>query len=78
MENHTKRMRKARRQGLARKKDLSAPNPRLQVRGRQTPRAGTPTASRSRGPRKSALTQRQAGRQARVTTRRVTGRRVRG
>jgi hypothetical protein len=77
MENHTKRIRKARRQGLARKKDFSAPNPRLQVRGRQTPAADTVQDPPANTRRKSVLTQRKTERQARATTRRITGRRVR-
>jgi hypothetical protein len=77
MENHTKRIRKARRQGLARKKDFSAPNPRLQVRGQQTPADGTPQDPPANSRRKSTLTQRKTEREARNTTRRITGRRVR-
>ena len=78
MENHTKRIRKARRQGLAKKKDLSTPNPRLQVSGRQKPADDTHLDPPANVRRKSTLTQRKTERQARSTTRRATGRRVRG
>lgn len=78
MENHTKRIRKARRQGLARKKDFSAPNPRLQVRGSPTPRNDPRLEPPANTRRESVITQRKAERQARNTTRRITGRRVRG
>lgn len=77
MENHTKRMRKARRQGLAHKKDLSEPNRRLQVRGNRRPDADTAEAPPANHRRKSTLTHRKTERQARSTTRRATGRRVR-
>lgn len=78
MENHTKRIRKARHQGLAKKKDLSTPNRRLQVRGGQKPADDTAMEPPANVRRKNTLTQRKAERQARSTTRRATGRRVRG
>ena len=78
MENHTKRIRKARRQGLAQKKDVSTPNRRLQVSGRQKPANDPRLDPPANVRRKSTLTQRKAERQARSTTRRATGRRVRG
>jgi hypothetical protein len=76
MENKTKQMRKARRQGVARKKDLSAPSRRQQVRGQQTPRDDTGTDPAANTRRRTTLTQRKTERQARSNARRAMGRRT--
>ena len=78
MENHTKRMRKARRQGLATKKpgDLGAPTRRLQLRGRGMDARDTPGEMRATDRRTTAVTKRKAKRQLRGSTRRVAARRV--
>jgi hypothetical protein len=62
MENHTKRIRKARRQGLAHKKDLAEPNPRQSVRGGGMP--AVPGEKRPNARRKTLVTQRKTKRQA--------------
>jgi hypothetical protein len=78
MENHTKRMRKARRQGLATKKpgDLSPPTRRLQLRGRGMDARDTPGEMRATNRRDTVITKGKAKRQLRGATRRVASRRV--
>ena len=76
MENQPKRIRKARRQGLAKKKDLATPDPRQQVRGVQPPRAAI-VAGSAPNRRRATLTERKTERADRATLRRAAGRRVR-
>ena len=75
MENHTKRIRKARRQGLARKKDL-APSNRAQLREPGMAGRDNPADFRPNARRRTTLTNRKTERQARGTTRRAAGRRT--
>jgi hypothetical protein len=79
MENHTKRIRKARRQGLATKKpsDLGEPTRRLQLRGQGMQPRDIPGEMRATDRRDSVVTKRKAKRQIRGSTRRATSRRTR-
>jgi hypothetical protein len=65
MENATKRIRKARRQGLARGKDL-APTPKVSFRGTGATGSDNPATPSPRG-RKDLVGQRKSKRQARST-----------
>lgn len=69
MENHTKRIRKARRQGLAQKKDLGAPTRRMSLRGESL--RDVPGTRRANARRKTLTTNRKSKRNARRTTRRM-------
>jgi hypothetical protein len=73
MENHTKRIRKARRQGLARNDDPQPTRANLRaggMAGRDNPAEPRPNARRA-----TQLTNRKTERQAKSTTRRSAGRR---
>jgi hypothetical protein len=73
MENHTKRMRKARRQGLASKKpsDIGTPTRRMPLRGRGMELRELPGEKRATGRRDTAVTKRKAKRKSRGTARKV-------
>lgn len=73
MENHTKRMRKALRQGLASRKpsDLGTPTRRLQLRGGGLEARDRPGEMRAADRRTSVVTKRKARRQTRGGMRRA-------
>jgi hypothetical protein len=71
MENHTKRIRKARRQGLATKKDLAPPTRRLALRGRGMQGPDVPGEPRANARKKTAATHRKTKRSARSSARRM-------
>lgn len=75
MENATKRIRKARRQGLAGGKNL-APTTRANLSGSGMAGRDTPGTPRAGARRKSAITQRKTKRQARRTSSRPGTRRA--
>ena len=75
MENHTKRMRKARRQGLTKKKDL-APSNRAQLREPGMAGSDDPGEFRPNARKRTTLTHRKSEREARSSTRRSAGRRT--
>ena len=79
MKSHTKRIRKARRQGLASKKpgDLAPPTRRMQFRGSGMEARDLPGETRATERRETVATKRKGQRRIRGMARRATTRRVR-
>jgi len=71
MENHTKRIRKARRQGLAQSKELEPPTRRMPLRGRGMAGPDVPGTPRPTARRKTTVTKSKAERQVRGKLRRM-------